>query len=59
MLVTAWVLLVFFAILGGLFFRKLVFLRARLNLPEITLLIFSIFIVAVTAGIVFGGWRPF
>lgn len=54
MIVTAWILFVFFTVMTILFTRKFL-TGSNLNGLEVLILFISVFIVAITAGIIFGG----
>ena len=54
MIVTAWILFVFFALMALVFTVKLGS-GATVNRFETFLLLFSVFVVAIAAGVLFGG----
>jgi hypothetical protein len=53
MIVTSWVLLVMFAVIGLTFLRKM--FVGRLNRLELFLMLLSIVVSALSAGVIFGG----
>jgi len=53
MIITMWVLFVFFSILA--FFLIINLFSKRLNWLEILVLLFSVFVVAISAGFIWGG----
>lgn len=57
MIVTCWILLVVFSILDLVFIRKLFF--DSINIFEAILMLFGIFVSALTAGIIFGSLKLF
>lgn len=57
MLVTTWILFVVFGLIGLGFLNKL--FTSRIYKAELLLMIFSIIIAAISAGVIFGGLKLF
>ncbi|MFA6570169.1 MAG: hypothetical protein WCT77_02930 [Bacteroidota bacterium] len=56
MIVTIWILFIFFGIMALAFAQKLFFGNKKsLNWLELLVLFISVFIVAIAAGVIFGG----
>lgn len=53
MTVVAWIFLIVFGIIGLQFFRKL--MLAEVNKAELFLMLFSIIVAALSAGVIWGG----
>lgn len=53
MVVVSWILLIVFGLIGLLMLAK--FLFKNVNIGELVLMIFSIFVAALSAGVLFGG----
>lgn len=53
MLVVSWIFLIIFGLIGLTFLNKMY--RYRINSSELVMMLFSIVVAALSAGVIFGG----
>jgi len=59
MTITFWILLIFFGLMVITFTRKLLFSNNGVTKSEMVVLLVSVLIVAISAGVIFGGLKLF
>jgi len=53
MIVTYWILFIFFSFLGGAIFRR--YILTHISIPELVIMVIAVIFAAIFAGALFGG----